>query len=86
MGKGKERGWILLVGLTLTVLLAGVCAVSCGGALGQRRGEEVAGGGTDATEETQSGAEAGQAGADLEHPSKGQQNAPVLIIEHSDYQ
>jgi hypothetical protein len=83
----KKPTWALLVGLTLVALLAGVATVSCGGAVGKQGAEESPGAGTQATaEKTQTGAQEAQAGADLGHPSLGEKDAPVLMIEHSDYQ
>ena len=83
----KKPTWALLVGLALVALLAGVATVSCGGAVGKQGAEESPGDGTQATvEKTQTGAQEAQVGADLGHPSLGEKDAPVLMIEHSDYQ
>ena len=83
----KTPTWALFAGLALVALLAGVAAISCGGAVGKRSAEESPGEGTQATaEKTQTGAQEAQAGADLGHPSLGEKDAPVLMIEYSDYQ
>ena len=83
----KRPTWALLAGLALVALLAGVTAISCGGAVGKQGAEEPLRDGTQATaEKTQAGTDVAQAGADLGHPSLGEEDAPVLMIEHSDYQ
>ena len=83
----KKPTWALLVGLALVALLAGVATVSCGGAVGKQSAEESPEAGTQATvEKTQTGAQEAQARAELRHPSLGEKDAPVLMIEHSDYQ
>jgi hypothetical protein len=83
----KKPTWALLVGLALVALLAGVATVSCGGAVGKHGAEESPGDGTQVTvEKTQTGAQEAQAGVGLGHPSLGEKDAPVLMIEHSDYQ
>ena len=83
----KKPAWVLLTRLALVALLAGVATVSCDGVVGKQGAEESPGDGTQATaEKTQTGAQEAQAGADLGHPSLGEKDAPVLMIEHSDYQ
>jgi hypothetical protein len=81
--KGKKRtSWPLLVGLVLVTLLA----VSCGGAAREQRGEPVEDEPQTPVDRAQVETEEPQAGADLGHPSLGERNAPVLMIEYSDYQ
>ena len=81
--KGKKRtSWPLLVGLVLVTLLA---AVSCSVA-GEQRGEPVEDEPQTPTDRAQVETEEPQAGVDLGHPSLGQKNAPVLMIEYADYQ
>ena len=76
---GKRPAWPLLAGLALVALLAGVAAVSCSSpAQEQQRAEEPVG------DELKT--EESQARADPEHPSLGEKNAPVLMIEYADYQ
>lgn len=72
---GEERpAWMLFAGLALVALLAGVVATSCGGgATGKESAEDPA-------------EDAPQPGADLEHPSLGDENAPVVMTEYADYQ
>ncbi len=81
--KGKVPAWPLLVGLVLVTLLA---AVSCGGQAGKQRGEPVEDEPQTPVDRAQVETEEPQAGAYLGHPSLGQKNAPVLMIEYSDYQ
>ena len=70
-----ERFKGLLAGLALFTLLA---AVSCGGTVGEQRAEGPA---------TQASAEKPQeAGAGLGHPSLGDEDAPVVVVEYADYQ
>ena len=82
VGNGRPNGegsaWLLLAGLALVTLLAGVAAVSCSGPVQEQRAEEPVGDKLK-TEEP-------QARANLEHPSLGERNAPVLMIEYADYQ
>jgi len=79
----ERRVYPLLAGLALLVL----AAVSCGG--GEQRAENPT------EDETQSGSDAGsgeagvgeeQAVVDLDHPSLGDENAPVVMTEYADYQ
>lgn len=76
----RERpAWLTLAGLSLLGLLV-LAAVSCGGggsSSGGQRAEEPAG-------EAGSGGE--QAAVDLDHPSLGDENAPVVLTEYADYQ
>ena len=82
--KGKNRvSWSLLVGLALVTLLA---AVSCGSVAGEQRGEPVEDDPQVPVDRAQVETEEPQAGADLGHPSLGERNAPVLMIEYADYQ
>lgn len=72
----ERRVYLLLTGLALLVL----ATVSCGGAAGEQRAEEPT------EEETQAGSGGEQATVDLEHPSMGDENAPVVLTEYADYQ
>ena len=82
--KGKVPAWPLLVGLVLVTLLT---AVSCGRTAGEQRAEEpIEDEPQTSVDRAQVETEEPQAGADLGHPSLGQKNAPVLMIEYSDYQ
>ena len=75
----RERStWLLLAGLALVTLLAGVAAVSCSSPVQEQRAEEPVG------DELKT--EEPQARANLEHPSLGEKNSPVLMIEYADYQ
>ena len=76
--KRKRPVWWLVASLSLFALLVG--AVACGGATGQRSSEKPSGG-----EPQASGGEE-QAAADLEHPSLGDEGAPVVMTEYADYQ
>ena len=70
--KRQRSIWPLLAGLVLVALTA----VSCGGAAGEspRAGADEA------------GSDGEQASVDLEHPSLGDENAPVVLTEYADYQ
>ena len=70
----KEKGpaWWLFASLVLFALLV-FGASSCGGTAREQSGEESA-------------EDEPQAGADLEHPSLGSEDAPVVLIEYADYQ
>jgi protein-disulfide isomerase len=68
----KRSTWLLLAGLALIALLAAV--VSCGITSGKQRGAQDPAG------------DEPQAGADLEHPSLGNETAPVVLVEYGDYQ
>ncbi len=76
----KEKGpaWWLFASLVLFALLV-FGASSCGTAREQSAEEG-------AEDEPQSGGDEEQAGADLEHPSLGSEDAPVVLIEYADYQ
>ena len=74
---GKKLAWPLLAWLMLVAPFAGV-AVSCGILTEKQRAEESV--------EDKPTTDEPQAGADLEHPSLGGKNAPVLMIEYADYQ
>ncbi len=74
---GERRVYPLLAGLALLVL----ATVSCGGAAGKQRAEEPSGG-----ESQAAGSSGEQAAVDLEHPSRGDENAPVVLTEYADYQ
>lgn len=71
-----RSAWPLLAGLALLVL----ATVSCGGTVGEQRVEEPA------RDEPQAGSNEEQAAVDLEHPSLGDENAPVVLTEYADYQ
>ena len=72
----KGSAWPLFAGLALIALLAGMVAVSCGGATGEQRAQDS---------QDPTGNEP-QAAADLGHPSLGEKDAPVVMIEYGDYQ
>ncbi|HLL38334.1 MAG TPA: hypothetical protein VK357_01535 [Rubrobacteraceae bacterium] len=72
----ERRVYPLLAGLALLVL----ATVSCGGTAGEQRAEESAG------EELRVGSGGEQAAVDLDHPSLGDENAPVVLTEYADYQ
>jgi hypothetical protein len=69
--KRKGSAW-QLAGLALFALLVGVATVACGAA-GQQSSEDPSGEGEQAT-------------VDLEHPSLGDEDAPVVMTEYADYQ
>ena len=74
---GVERpAWLLFPRLALVALLVGVAAISCGGATGEQRAQ-------DSQDPTRNEP---QAAADLGHPSLGEKDAPVVMIEYGDYQ
>jgi hypothetical protein len=70
----RVRLWLLLAGLVLHVIFA----VSCGGSNAKQHAEAPSGNESTKTEE--------QAGVDLEHPSLGDEDAPVILTEYADYQ
>ncbi len=70
----RMRHWLLRAGL---VLLA-IFAVSCGGSNAEQRAE--------APSENESAGSEEQAAVDLEHPSLGDEDAPVVLTEYADYQ
>jgi protein-disulfide isomerase len=72
--KRRIRLWSLRVGLALLALTA----ISCGSPSAEQRAEEPAGDKPAGDEE--------QATVDLEHPSLGDEGAPVVITEYADYQ
>lgn len=69
----KRPAWRIVAGLALLALLVGVAAISCGGAAGQQNSKKTSG-------------DEPQAAADLEHPSLGDESAPVVMTEYADYQ
>jgi protein-disulfide isomerase len=72
--KRRTRLWLLRAGLALLAL----AAVSCGGPSAEQRAEDPAG------NEPAGGEE--RAAVDLEHPSLGDEDAPVVLTEYADYQ
>ena len=74
LSKRKIRLWLLRAGFALLALVA----VSCGGPGAEQRAEDPAG------DEPAGGEE--QAAVDLEHPSLGDEDAPVVLTEYADYQ
>ncbi len=70
---GKGTIWLPFAGLALLALLVGAFAVSCGDT-GAGQGAEPRDGGEE------------QASADLDHPTLGDENAPVVLTEYADYQ
>jgi hypothetical protein len=78
--EGRRSARSLLAGLALFVPLV-LVAISCGSTAEERDVEE------DTENEQQAGAGEAQARvADLGHPSLGDENAPVVLIEYADYQ
>jgi hypothetical protein len=83
-GGGVRRAWPLLVGLPL-ILAVAVAAVLLSGGSHRSAGREQqpppderpSGGG---------GEQASQSHAELGHPSLGDANAPVVMIEYGDFQ
>jgi hypothetical protein len=84
-GRSKETRttWPLLAGLVLIVLFA---AISCGGAAGEQRAKESDEDEQASVERSQAETREPQAGVALEHPSLGDEDAPVVITEYADYQ
>lgn len=81
--KQTRATWPLLAALVLIVL---VVAVSCGGAAGEQRAKETAEDEQASEERSQTETGEPQAGVALEHPSLGDEDAPVVITEYADYQ
>ena len=75
----KRPIWPLLANFALFGLLV-LVTVSCGGASGEQSAEGPA------KDEPQAGSDEEQAAADLEHPTLGDENAPVVLTEYADYQ
>lgn len=74
----------LFVVLTLVALLA---AVSCGGAAGKQSVEDPAENEQASADKSQTETEESQeAGEELGHPSLGEEDAPVVMIEYADFQ
>jgi protein-disulfide isomerase len=71
----SEKGttWLPFASLALLALLVGAFAVSCGGTVAEQGAEPQDGG-----EE--------QASVDLDHPTLGDEDAPVVLTEYADYQ
>jgi hypothetical protein len=67
---GKETIWLPFAGLAL---LVGAFAVSCGGTAAEQGAEP-----RDGYEE--------RASVELDHPTLGDENAPVVLSEYADYQ
>ena len=64
--------------LASLALLIGAFATSCGGTAAEQ--------GTEQPAEPQSGGDEEQASVDLEHPTLGDEGAPVVLTEYADYQ
>ena len=71
----RMRHWLLRAGLVLLVIFA----VSCGGGSSAEQRAE-------APSENESVGSEEQAAVDLEHPSLGDEDAPVVLTEYADYQ
>jgi protein-disulfide isomerase len=69
----KSPVWPRPASLVVFALLIGAFAISCSGASGEQRTESPAGGDS-------------QVAVDLEHPSLGDEGAPVVLTEYADYQ
>ena len=69
----KETPRLSFAGLALLALLIGAFAVSCGGTSAEQGAEP-----RDGCEEP--------ASVELDHPSLGDENAPVVLTEYADYQ
>ena len=76
--KGHSKRRILLWLLRAGLVLLALAAVSCGGPSAEQRAEDPA------EDEPAEGSE--QAAVDLEHPSLGDEDAPVVLTEYADYQ
>lgn len=70
----RRRLWLLLAEFALFSLLVGSFAVSCGGTTVEQRAEK--------TPEDDDP----QATVDVEHPSLGDEGAPVVMTEYADFQ
>ena len=81
---GRKRPARRLASLALFTLLLGVTVVACGGAAGQQSSEEPSEDESRAGSDGRGGEE--QAAAELEHPSLGDEDAPVVMTEYADYQ
>jgi hypothetical protein len=68
----RSRLWLLLAEFALFSLLVGSFAVSCGGTIVEQRAEKAA--------------EDDDPQATVEHPSLGDQGAPVVMTEYADFQ
>ena len=79
MSKEKAPALWLFASLVLFALIV-FGASSCGSAASEQSVEEGA------EDEPQAGEDEEQAGAALEHPSLGSEDAPVVLIEYADYQ
>jgi hypothetical protein len=65
-------------------MLVALLAVSCGGPTGKQSTEDP--GPQASADKSRAASEEPQAGADLEHPSLGGEDVPVLMIEYADFQ
>ena len=83
-GGGARRLWPLFVGLPL-ILAVAAAAVILSGERSQPAGQEPQP--AEEGRQVRSGGEqASRGGAELEHPSLGRKDAPVVMIEYGDYQ
>ncbi len=70
----RMRLWLLCAGLVLLIIVA----ASCSGSNAEQRAEAPSGNEPAGSEE--------QAAVDFEHPSLGNEYAPVILTEYADYQ
>jgi len=85
--RGRGRLWPLFVGLPLIVIIAAGAVLLSGG--GDRAPQSSGQGQQSSGREEQAsggGGAAASGDADLGHPALGDADAPVVLVEYSDYQ
>jgi protein-disulfide isomerase len=86
----KKSLWPLVIGLPLIAVIAAAAIFFTAG--GENAGTERASEAPEESEETPAPSEGGEGGDDpgnessLEHPALGDEDAPVVMVEFSDYQ